>query len=126
MVHTLSPSMIPLPPDCGVFAIAFAMAICNGQNPKELTFNISKMRRHLCDCLTDQLMRHFPATPQRQQHHRSCRTETVQVYCRCRLQEEGPMILCEGYDTWFHKTCENIPKSAWEKDSKWLCFTCTN
>jgi len=39
MVHTLSPSMIPLPPDCGVFAIAFAMAICNGQNPKELTFN---------------------------------------------------------------------------------------
>ena len=112
--------------DCGVFAIAFAMAICNGQNPKELTFNISKMRRHLCDCLTDQLMRHFPATPQRQQHHRSCRTETVQVYCRCRLQEEGPMILCEGCDTWFHKTCDNIPESAWEKDSKRLCFTCTN
>ena len=45
--------------------------------------------------------------------------ETVQVYCRCRLQE-GPMTLCEGCDTWFHKTCENIPKSAWEKDSKWF------
>ena len=33
--------------DCRVFAIAFAVAICNGQNQEELTFQISKMRHHL-------------------------------------------------------------------------------
>ena len=33
--------------DCSVFAIAFAMSICNMQNPGELKFHIPKMTRHL-------------------------------------------------------------------------------
>ena len=48
--------------DCGVFAIA---AICNGQNPDELTFNITRMWRHLYNCLEEEQMRHFPAHPRK-------------------------------------------------------------
>ena len=44
--------------DCGAFAIAFAMAICNRQRPELLCFDITKMRRHLYNCLEDGLMRH--------------------------------------------------------------------
>ena len=48
--------------DCGVFAIAFAMAICSGRNPEELQFNVSVMRQHLFNCLERQQMSLFPAT----------------------------------------------------------------
>ena len=33
--------------DCGVFAIAFATAICAGHNPAAIVFNQRKMREHL-------------------------------------------------------------------------------
>ena len=54
--------------DCGVFAIAFAMAICNRQRPELLCFDITKMRRHLYNCLEDGLMRHFPASHRQRRH----------------------------------------------------------
>ena len=47
--------------DCGVFAIAFATAICNGQDPEKLLFKTSDMRKHLNDCLEDKKMWQFPA-----------------------------------------------------------------
>ena len=48
--------------DCGVFAIAYATAICYGQDPEKLLFNTSRMRNHLCNCLEDQNIWQFPAT----------------------------------------------------------------
>ena len=107
--------------DCGVFAIAFAMAICNGQNPEELMFDINKMRHHLHDCLEDKQMRHFPAHPRQRRQNKK---ETIKVYCSCRLQEEGDMIQCEECDTWYHATCDTVEDEAWEKDSKWTCSSC--
>ena len=109
--------------DCGVFAIAFAMAICNGQNPEDLKFDIPKMRRHLSECLEDEQMRHFPS----KQHHycqTTCRRENIPVFCKCRLQEGGDMICCESCETWYHSTCDKIPKTAWAKGSTWLCSSC--
>ena len=47
--------------DCGVFAIAFATAICNGQDPEKLLFKTSEMRKHLHDCLENKKMQQFPA-----------------------------------------------------------------
>ena len=100
-----------------------AMAICNGQNPDELTFDITRMRRHLYDCLEEKQMRHFPAHPSKRRQT-ICKKETIQVYCRCRLQEDGDMILCEKCDTWYHATCDTIQDGAWEKDSEWTCSIC--
>lgn len=36
--------------DCGLFAIAFALELCSGNNPSERTFDQSKMRSHLIKC----------------------------------------------------------------------------
>ena len=33
--------------DCGVFAIAFATALCEGKRPEELLFNNEALRKHL-------------------------------------------------------------------------------
>ena len=38
-------------PDCGLFAIAFAMALVNGQDPAALTFDQGVARKHLRLCL---------------------------------------------------------------------------
>ena len=97
--------------DCGVFAIAFAVAICNGQNPEELIFQIPKMCRHLSDCLEDKQIRHFPANI-RQHRQNIRRVEKVLVHCKCCLQEEGDMICCEGCDLWYHSTCVKTPKDS--------------
>ena len=110
--------------DCGVFAIAFAMAICNGQRPELLCFDIMKMRRHLYNCLEDGLMRHFLAS-HRPRRHETSRTEMVKVFCKCRLQEEGKMICCDQCQEWYHSTCElTVPASAWRGDTTWTCTAC--
>ena len=33
--------------DCGLFAIANAMAICNGQKPEEQMYDVTMIRKHL-------------------------------------------------------------------------------
>ena len=38
--------------ECGVFAIAFAVAFCFGLNPTKLIFDQSKLRTHLITCLS--------------------------------------------------------------------------
>ena len=84
--------------DCGVFAIAFAMAIYNRQWPELLWF--------------DGLMRHFPAS-HRKRCHETTRTEMVKVFCKCRRQEKGKMICCDRCLEWYHSTCEvNVPAIA--------------
>ena len=37
--------------DCGLFAIANAMAICNGQSAEVLKYDTKVMRKHLAGCL---------------------------------------------------------------------------
>ena len=41
--------------DCGLFAIANAMALCNGQTPEHLYYDIKGMRQHLAGCLEDKV-----------------------------------------------------------------------
>ncbi len=111
--------------DCGVFAVAFAMALCNEMVPEELTFYQERMRGHLQFCLEDKLMRHFPSK------HRNCsvktlKTEIVPVFCKCRRQEKGEMIECAKCEEWYHKTCTTVPDGAWSDDEfEWSCDDCS-
>ena len=43
--------------DCGLFTIAFAMAICGGQRPEGQMFDAKRMRQPLLQCLEDGIMR---------------------------------------------------------------------
>jgi len=47
--------------DCGVFAIAFDTCLVYGCDPKEYTFNISRMRPHLIECLRTGTITLFPS-----------------------------------------------------------------
>ena len=51
--------------DCSLFAIAFAMSICNEQCPEELCHNTTVMRQHLFDCFEHKKMLPFPSKPRR-------------------------------------------------------------
>ena len=46
--------------DCGLFAIAFAIALCNRDDPSHLTFDQVKMRPHLVECFATGKMTPFP------------------------------------------------------------------
>lgn len=48
--------------DCGIFSIAFATTLVYGQNPMNVTYNISRMRSHLLHCLKGGIMTPFPTT----------------------------------------------------------------
>ena len=46
--------------DCGVFAIAFAVSLALGTNPKHVTLDTLRMRPHLGACLKAQKISMFP------------------------------------------------------------------
>ena len=46
--------------DCGVFAVAFSTCLVYGFDPQDYTFDIPKMRPHLCQCLRMGELTMFP------------------------------------------------------------------
>ena len=88
--------------DCGLFAIANAMAICNGQSPDGLNYSTKVMRKHLAECLEDKVFHHFPAS-KRSYKQKTKRSEILKVYCTCRLPDGGErMIACDNLCQWYH------------------------
>ena len=120
--------------DCGLFAIAFATALCQGVDPTTCSFNQSTMRNHLLQCFESGTMSAFP--------HRSRRTIAApskvtdfDVYCNCRmphnknLKPQESMIMCSRCIEWFHEGCvtKTIPANYWDlskKALKWYCQEC--
>ena len=45
-----------LPTFCGLFSIANAIEVCEGNDAAKLKFNLGKMRKHLADCFTNKLL----------------------------------------------------------------------
>ena len=46
----------------------------------------------------------------------------MEVFCKCRLPEEGSMICCDCCEEWFHQACVNVPSDVWNKDDcSWTC-----
>ena len=46
--------------DCGIFAITFSTCIVYGLDPRDMTFDIPRMRPHLSQCLKDGIITPFP------------------------------------------------------------------
>lgn len=46
--------------DCGIFAIAFSTCIVFYLDPRDMTFDIPRMRPHLSQCLKDGIITPFP------------------------------------------------------------------
>ena len=69
--------------ECGVFAIAFAVALSFGLNPTKLIFDQSKMRTHLITCLSQKQFSNFPF---------SINWKKRKLFCSCRGLYDSEMI----------------------------------
>ena len=119
--------------DCGLFATAFATALCNGQDPHLLSFEQSEMREHLKECFVTNKLVNFPESRRRRRlgRQRLIATKQIDVFCHCRLTWNrhgdllGNLIQCEICRVWFHEVCENVDKTKFEHPSnKWYCSKC--
>ena len=99
--------------DCGLFALAFAVALCNGQYPHEYKYNQDRMRHHLIECLEKQCMTPFPSTPRRMSQQRIVYQQTISVYCTCRMpwdrkdSTKGSLVCCGNCHEWYHQACRS-------------------
>ena len=46
--------------DCGLFSIAYAYCLAAGEDPTKIKFNQPQMRKHLAECLRNNLITNFP------------------------------------------------------------------
>ena len=70
--------------DCGLFAIAFATALCFGLDPHTCSFAQAEMRNHLTACFESQCMSTFPASDRGRRfarHRILCRKKCRSILC---------------------------------------------
>ena len=104
--------------DCGIFAIAFATAICNGLDPASIVFDQVQLRKHLMTCLNNRVLTPFPERS-RKRITKVAKKEKLPVHCTCRLPDRGDvMIQCAKCKTWYHTSCMQIPKPWLTKQCK--------
>ena len=107
--------------DCGLFAVAFAVAACMGRELSKVSFDQKKMRQHLVSCIESKKMIAFP---ERKVRH-SCSKEStviIDVHCSCRMPEcfDDKMIECECCLSWYHYKCVTVID-----EDGWKCNNCS-
>ena len=116
--------------DCGVFSIAYAVALCLGEYPGTLVFEQTMMCTHLMSCIEQQCFSIFPIKSKRRRKNlKISKSETVKDFCICRMPEmpcQPAMICCSRCSEWYHgDVCiPAVPKSAWSKKAYWSCPSC--
>ena len=114
--------------DCGLFAIAFAVSLCNGLNPEKLIFNQDKMRQHLISCLEAQFFSNFPFSINTNWRKKKSVSVKENIFCICRVIYDSEMVKCIKCSEWFHLRCidrqvtENIQKN---EDFQYNCAQCS-
>ena len=113
--------------DCGLFALAFATALCAGINPTACTFKQELMRNHFLSCINKGQIEQFPIKQSRRAITRPVKIDTIDIHCHCRMPEnpQDRMILCNGScKQWYHDTCEHIEDHIWNSKLRWYCRHC--
>ena len=111
--------------DCGMFAIAFMVEVCEGNDPETVFFSQAKMRAHLQKCFETDLLTPFPRARKSTNFLRSqSQSITIALYCTCRMPDiyDKQMISCDMCEEWFHFTCQKLLKS--KKENFWACPNC--
>ena len=81
--------------DCGIFALAFATALCYGKDPCEVFFNRRAMRQHVWFCIESNTLSMFPHT-RRASSPELLACVKVPVYCSCHSSStKGKMVQCD-------------------------------
>jgi len=113
---------------CGIYAIAFATALCHG-DPSKLNLNRRIMQSHLWKCMeSGSNIDMFPVKSTTEKSANSpMQIVNIKIYCECH-QPYNPgedMAQCSSCDKWYHSKCVNIPKKVFRfKKMKWQCNSC--
>ena len=125
---------------CGVYALAFATALCFGEEVETLNFaNQISLRQHLKKTLLANpyrtkeeppIIEPFPLDGKRAAHNRDVPV-TVDVCGICGEvmdhQSSNQMIACDNCEIWYHRKCDNVPEELFDKKNpKWSCSNCKN
>ena len=71
--------------DCGLFALANAIALINGVDPATVKFQQRNMRQHLQQCLENQHFTMFPCnTSDPTSHTKRSKKDIVSLHCVCK------------------------------------------
>ncbi|XP_078610884.1 polycystin-1-like protein 2 [Branchiostoma floridae x Branchiostoma japonicum] len=107
--------------DCGLFAIAWAVDIAEGQDVSRVVYDVRKMRSHLETCFKLGKLTPFP----RLISHRKVgptKAQQILLICHCEQGERlGRMQTCEACRRIFHVNC--LPVSPSRNDT-WTCVNC--
>ena len=122
---------------CGLFAIAYLVELLFGNDPRRATFDETKMRPFLKECLEkDIFLSTFPKKSVAATHSLSIDplVHSVPVYCHCRMpynkkhcegKPELQMAECDRCNNWYNRKCEKIPFQVFTNPGYyWLCSKC--
>ena len=107
--------------DCGLFAVASAYSLFNGEDPSTQAYDQKMMRVHLAMCFQVGELAQFPIStsvlPMQDE-----RKEVVGLFCHCRMPYSGSfMIECTSCAEWFHRSCESVPMKVNDKTIFYCC-----
>ena len=74
--------------DCGLFALANATTLCQGELPQSKQYIQSAMRPHLIRCFKESSPSAFPAKPRNLCGDHIKKTKVISVHCSCHLPED--------------------------------------
>ena len=105
--------------DCGLFAIATATTLCQGEDPVDLEYQQSSMRSHLQapqgNCNED-------LTSFQRQQERGRKATIVGSLLQSFAAADYQMIQCSHCNQWYHLNCTDAPKTVLNNNkAHWLC-----
>ena len=110
--------------DCGLFAVAVATSLLNGEDPGSKSYDQSVMRGHLAVCFHCEEYAVFPVSSSKCAINDK-KEETIEVFCHCRMPfKDGVfMIECSVCLEWFHRSCHKVPRTVTDK-TLFHCMSC--
>ena len=110
--------------DCGLFAVAVATSLLNGEDPGSKSYDQSVMKGHLAVCFHCEELAVFPAASSKCVNNDK-KEETIEVFCHCRMPFKNGdfMIECSVCLEWFHRSCDKVPRTVTDK-TLFHCMNC--
>ena len=112
--------------DYGLFAIAFAVALCFGLSPSKLNFQQHKMGDYLLHCLAENKFTNFLFNINPNWKKKKIVTQKEKIFCSCRGLYDSEMAKCISCDEWFHLRCISSREAKNVKKDETYQYTCSN
>lgn len=119
--------------NCGLYAMAMALDLCEGRDPFICSYNETFMRSHIEGCFQQEHITRFPKDKSKvvRRRKRIINQINVELFCICRYPDVdvtthfGDMACCTTCKQWFHAACMDIPKEVFKKKNlEWFCSFC--